>query len=423
MSKELIDRLDALSKGLDARAAEDSQKLAQLETKVGEIAAGSERALKQLEDSVEQMKKARMDLGLSKKDIAKVSMSRIAKALHERNPEKYAPHEWDLHKALIASRGDAIEARFPDEMQRVMLTTADSTGGFLIPDEVYSTLYANRRAAAVRQQIGVTEIRPTSFPLRVNKQTGSTTAYRRAEGASVSASDIAFGQMTLSPKSVSARTVISQENIMFPQPALDMLIEQDLFRSMDLKKDYDFFLGSGSSTTPIGMTNTTGVTNIASGSGTGAAPTYEKVGLNIPFALRLNNVMNDGTFAYVGHPGHLKLLAKEKNTVTTSGALHYIMPPWSNKMNGEDLPYKWVETTAFQGLGADSGATPMFFGMWSDAFHAEFGGALVKRSDVATDGTYNALTQGFVHIVITTWDDVGVIRPASIVYDNDLDHA
>lgn len=432
MSKEIIEAIEGLGKSFEQRLEESAKTAAEradaLDKKIEEVRSQHAQAAERIEQTERAVAEQSIDIGLSDKDIKKYSISRaIAGFIKHEDPEKHCPFEYDVHRQIMKAHERKVEERFGGsgeaELQRTMTTLSDSTGGFLIPEEVSNVFYNNFRASTVLGQIGVTEIRPRGIPYRINKKTSNTTAYRRGEGSAVSASDIAFGQVTLSPKSISARTVISAENVMWPEPSTDALVERDLMETLALKMDYDFFMGSGASNTPIGIVNTTGVSNLASNSGTGAAPTYEKVGVDLPFALRLVNVPDDGSFAYVGHPGHLKLLRKEQTGGSTTSDGPYILAPWAVPLNGEFLPYKWVDTTALEGLGADSGATPMFFGRWSDAVHAMWGGLMVKRSDVATDGTYNALTQGWNHIVITGWDDVGVIRPAAIKYDNDLDHA
>lgn len=440
MSKEVLDRIEALDNAVEARAVSEAARLTAVEAKIAEVGEQSERAAAAMTEMTEKINKNRMSLGIDAKDAKKFSLSRaIAGFLVHRNPEKYCPFEWDLHKQLLSRCGQGVETRVqadldaeyggrkmvPDGMlDRTMTTLTGAGGAFLIEDEIFATIYETQRAKSLRAQLGVTMIRPTGFPVRVNKITSNTTAYRRGEGASVSASDIAFGQMTLSPKSVAARGVISQENLMFPSTAIDTILENNLLTSIDLKQDLDFFTGNGSSSAPIGILNTTGVTDQASNSGTGHAPTYQLVGIDLPFALENNNALvDDGSLKYVGVPGHIKLLRQEKNTVTTSGSTEYIIPPWARPTAADFFPYPLLTTTQLVALGADAGASPLLFGRWSDTFHATFGGAMVKRSDVATDGTYNGLTEGWTHIVLTTWDDVGVIRPSSIVYDNDLDHA
>lgn len=434
MSKEILEAIDGLSKSFDEKI-EDVQRVASeraeaLESKFNEVQAESARAADEITKAEESVKERALTLGLDKKDIEKYSVTNAIRGfLHTGNPEKECPFELDVHKQLMRNQTDNVEARMggmaQGEFQRTMSTLSDSTGGFLIPEEVSNTFYDNYRAQTVRGQLGVTEVSPMGIPFRLNKKTGNTTAYRRGETSSVAASDLAFGQLNLSPKSVSARTVISQENVMWTSPSVDAIAERDLMETLNLKQDLDFLNGAGGSNTPIGVLNTTGVVDQATNSGSaGVAPTYEAVGINLPFLLEnANALIDDGSLGYCGVPGHIKMLRKEQIGGSTSSDGAYILAPWARPTGSEFLPYKWCSTTQLQGLGADSGASPLLFGRWSDAIHATWGGLMVKRSDIATDGTNNALTEGWVHIVVTGWDDAGVIRPSSIVYDNDMDHA
>lgn len=433
MTDKILEAIEGLSGSFDSKI-ENVQKVASeradaLEAKFNEVQAESARAADELTQAQDSVTERALTLGMDAKDIAKYSVTNAIRGfIHTGNPEKDCPFELDVHKELMRTRTDNVEARMGGqgqrEFQRTMTTLSDSTGGFLIPEEVSNTFYDNYRAQTVRGQLGVTEVSPMGIPFRLNKKTGNTTAYRRGESSSVAASDLSFGQLNLSPKSVSARTVISQENVMWSSPSVDALAERDLMETLNLKQDLDFLNGAGGSNTPIGVLNTTGVVNAASGSGTAYSPNYEAVGVDLPFLLEnANALIDDGSLGYCGVPGHIKMLRKEQIGGSTTGDGAYVLAPWARPSGSEFLPYKWCSTTQLQGLGVDSGASPLLFGRWSDAIHATWGGLMVKRSDVATDGTNNALTEGWVHIVVTGWDDSGVIRPASIVYDNDMNHA
>ena len=431
---EIIEAIDKLSTSIEekmAKVAQDAEeRAAKLEEKINALRSeGNEEGADQASAAQDAVNRRSLTLGLDKKDMEKFSIHNVLRAVILGDPEKNAPFEWDLHRQLIKTSEDSVHARVGArgiDGLRAMLTTSDATGGFLIPEEIAATFYSDFKARTVRGRLGVTELTPTGIPYRVNKKTGASTAYRRGEASAVAASDIAFGQLNLTPKSVSARAVISQENVMWSNPSVEAVTQRDLIEELELKKDYDFVAGTGGSNTPVGVINTTGIVNNNAGGGSGQAPTYEVVGVDLPFLLEnADALIDDGTLNYLGVPGHIKMLRKEQIAGSAAGDGAYVIPPWGLPAGAGFMPYPFITTTALQGqgLGADAGASPLFFGRWSDALHATWGGLMIKMSDTASDGTVNALTEGMVHVVVTGWDDGGVIRPASIVYDDTMDHA
>lgn len=435
MSKETLEALEGLSTNLEQKHEEMHRKYeereASLNEKLENLAKESAEGRAALEETIRGLEESALTLNLDDKDVERFSVGALVRGLQSGNPEKDCPYEWDIHKELLNAESNktSVVRRMGEagvEDLRAMLSTSDVSGGLLIPEEVSNTFYGNYRAQTVRGRLGITEVTPKGIPWRANKKTANTTAYRRGEAQAVNESAIAFGQLNLTPKSVAARAVVSQENIMWPEPSVDSMLERDLMESLDLKKDYDLIAGPGGSNTPIGVLNSTGVVDHNSGSGSGHAPTYEIVGIDMIGLLEdANAYIDDGSLAYLGVPGHARMLRKERIGGSTSSDGQYIIPSWAMPTSTDFFPHKFISTTALQGqgLGADSGASPLLFGRWSDCIHATFGGLLVKKSDTATDGTYNALTQGMFHIVVTGWDDGGVIRPASIVYDSTMDHA
>lgn len=427
---EIGDGVKELEERMATLAAASTTREEGFEAKFEEVRALSEAHAQMLADLKADMAERSLSLGMDNKDVEKYSITRAVRGFvqPDGNPEKHCPFELDVHRQLLQTRQDNLEHRMqglPEvEMQRTMSTLTDGGGGFLVPEEVSGQMYDNYRASTVLGQAGVTNVQPGGFPFRLNKKTGNTTATRRGETSSVAASDVAFGQLSLTPKSLSARSVISQENVMWSRPAVDNIVEADIMESLTLKQDLDALVGAGGANTPIGLLNTTGVTNLNTGSGSGTAPTYAALGIELPLLVaNANALIDDGTLNYVGTPGHVAMLRKQTNAVTTSGALNYILPPYGKPDDGSFLPYNWLNTTQIQGLGADGGASPAFFGRWSDLIHAMWGGLLIKRSDTATDGTNNALTEGWVHLVVMGWDDVGAVRPGAFSYDDTMDHA
>lgn len=426
---------EAFEASLAERQAKDDAKFAELAESVDSV-----RAL--AEDLKETGKSRSLALGIDKKEAEKYDIGRaIFGFTRSGNPERDCPLEWEMHRSLLKEKQKEIERRLPasqvDIMDRLvqgersdvgqraaMLSTGASTGGFLIPEEASGRFYDIQRAQMVTAQAGVTKIQASSYPWTALKQTGDVTASRRGETQTVSETSVALGKISAEPKGLMARVVLTTENLMFAGPELSGIVNRSINAQMALRKDRDILAGSGGGNTPLGVLNTTGVVDQALAGGS-PRPMRWTDGIKLEAALQNNNAyVDDGSLGFISRPG----------VFTT--ALQRIEANYSGQTEDANAGYAWRPGTKPADMlnhpayfttqlpdGEDSGSTTLAFGRWSDVLHIQFGGMLVKESDVATDGTLNALTNGYHHIVAMEWDDVAVARPTSIVYSDDMDHA
>ncbi len=276
-----------------------------------------------------------------------------------------------------------------------------------------------RASASISAKIPSTFSGLTNFPLRVNKQTSGTTAYRHGETVAPTASDIALGQVNLTPNKLSVFTKVSEEDVKFTTPAVDQIIMNDHMQRLALKSDLDFFEGSGASNTPLGIINWGGVSNTNVNGGTPANATWDDL-ITLEGVLEdANALVDDGSLAYVARPDVFRPIktAAPSNAYTFGPSAYRI----NEGVNRFGAPWPVHTTTQLTtNLSSPSGGDYLFFARWSDTVHALWGGMEIKRSNIASDGTDHGFVQDLMFVKVSMWDDVAVIRSSSIAYANDV---
>lgn len=152
-----------------------------------------------------------------------------------------------------------------------------STGGFLVDAAVAPDFIELLRDNTVVEKAGARVITfPKSGQLIFKRQAGGATAYWVGEGQQLTESNATFGQMTLQEKYLGVYVRSSNQLIQHATPDVETLIREDMAVAVALAQDLAFLRGTGSTVSPQGILNTTGVnikyiTSDGSGSGNGRA--------------------------------------------------------------------------------------------------------------------------------------------------------
>lgn len=148
-----------------------------------------------------------------------------------------------------------------------------TAGDFVIPqyDEEWIELLRNN--AIVRSLPGV---RTRSMPrgaITQRKQTGAATASYQGELGPMTPSNLTVGKTDMSYKKITAKTVVSNDEVRFAGPDFDSLVQDDLLRVSALREDRAFLVGNPPTdgASPQGMRYQTLGDNIAATAGTSLA--------------------------------------------------------------------------------------------------------------------------------------------------------
>lgn len=385
------------------REALDSGRIA--ETKEREALAAKQKELEErLAKAEDSMRRSSISLPGSEElaKNGKFSIGRAIRAMHTGNWDK-APVERDVHiQCAKLMREDAARMLTPE--QRATLTTVPSAAGYLIPEELSSVVIERPHAMAVTKQLGLTVVRPNGWPFKVNKRTTGLTAYMVGENVASTASDVAVGQVSLSPRKCVARTFVTAEQLAYGNPQTDSIIGEELNLAIELKKDDMVLNGSGASGEPIGVFNTTGI-NTTAGIVSGRFKFHD---ISVAMQkIEADNVMlvNPGCVFHSDLKWELAqdIVAQFSGQVAATDAAYVAQFPFLS-------PERFRQITGCNmGVSNQVATTKSIMGEWKYGWLAEFGGMVLGRSDVATDGTNNAFTQEGVHIKLTTWFDFAVV--------------
>ena len=205
------------------------------------------------------------DVGLNEKEVKRFSFVRALNYLcnqGDANARRAAEFEIEVGKAAAekyerSSNGIVV----PNEvLRRDLVVGTPSAGGNLVASELLSgsfiDLLRNRMAM---MQAGVTMLTGLQGNISVPRQTSAATAYWVGEGSSPTESQQAIDQVNMTPKTVGAFVDYSRRLLLQSSIDVEGMIRADLARVIALELDRAAIYGTGSSSQPLGLVNTTGI--------------------------------------------------------------------------------------------------------------------------------------------------------------------
>ncbi len=251
------------------------------------------------------------ELGMNEKEKRSYSLMRAINAAVKNDWSK-AGLEKEASDALAKQFGKEARGFFvPQEAmaKRELNVGTASQGGV----NVATNLMAGDFISLLRNKLTITSLGARIMSglvgnVDISRQTGGATAYWLAESANVTNSDQAFEKITLTPKTVAARSQITRRLMLQGTPSAEQLVRDDLLNVLALEIDRAAINGTGASGQPTGILNTAGIGSVALGAN-GLAPTYASL------VALLAEIWTDnaetGSIAYLSNP---KVLAKLMTT-------------------------------------------------------------------------------------------------------------
>ncbi|MDP4300348.1 phage major capsid protein [Leptothrix discophora] len=378
------------------------------------------------------------ELGLSPKDQRGYSITRLMRAMldpHDSDAQKAAAFEiecsvqarklrpLDEQGHLAAQRGsgftvpvdilqgnvahqadaarDAVRLLSQRLQQRDLTVGTPTAGGNLVATDLlagsFIDLLRNRMVIA---GLGATVLDGLSGNIAIPSQTAGAATYWVDEGVAVTESQAAFGQVTMTPRTVGMFTDYSRKTLLQPSLSIEALVRADLAMGIAVEIDRVALAGSGSAPQPRGVLNTAGIGAVAIGAN-GGVPTYEHM-VALEEAIALANA-DIGSMAYVTNA---KMRARLKLTQvfgSTNG-----QAVWAdNSVNGypaavtQNCPANLTKGTAVGTCSA------IVFGAWRELLMGFWSGL-----DLVID-PITLSTSGGRRIIALQDMDIAVRRPAS----------
>lgn len=286
-------------------------------------------------------------------------------------------------------------------LQRDLSVGTTTAGGHLVATDLLAASFIDLlRNRMVLAGLGATVLDGLTGNVAIPSQTAGASTYWVAEATAVTESQAAFGQVTLTPKTVGMFTDYSRKTLLQTTPAIEALIRADLANGLAVEIDRVGLAGSGSGAEPTGVINTGGIGAVAGGTN-GAAPTYAHM-VALEEAVGIANA-DMGNLAYVTNPKMRAQLKLTQVFASTNGT-----PVWQGmEVNG----YNAIATNGMPSTltkGSASGVcSAIAFGNWADAMFGFWSGL-----DLILD-PYALATAGGRRIVALQDVDFKVRRAAS----------
>jgi HK97 family phage major capsid protein/HK97 family phage prohead protease len=337
------------------------------------------------------------EIGLNEKESRNFSFLRAINYLAnptDRAAREAAAFEIEASDAAAAklgrqSRGITIPQ---DVLRRDLNVGAATAGGNLVATELDAGSFIDLlRNASALDQAGATVLTGLTGNVAIPRQSGAATAYWVAESGAPTESQQTVDQVSLTPRTVAAYTDYSRRLMIQSSIDVENMVRNDLARVIALKIDYAGLYGTGSSSEPLGLKNTTGIGTEDFAADT---PTFaEVVALESDVATANALAGNPVYLMNAAMRGGLKTKAKD------AGSGLFVME--GNEVNG----YRGV-------LSNQVASGDLWFGNFADLIIGYFSGL-----DIMVD-PYTNSTSGTVRVVAMQDCDIAVRHPESFSRGN-----
>jgi HK97 family phage major capsid protein len=342
------------------------------------------------------------DIGLSEKEVKQYSMLRAINALAnpgDQSIQRAAAFERETSDAVAKVMGKSSRGLFvPFEVQKrdLLVGTASAGGNTVATDLLASSFIDILRNAMVINGLGARMMTGLVGQIAIPKQTGSATHFWVAENSAPTESQQAFGQVTMTPKTVGAFTDISRRLILQSSISVENLVQQDLATVLGLAVQQAAINGSGASNQPTGILTTAGIGSVAGGTN-GLAPTWAHI-IALETAIAVANA-DVGTMGYLTNARMRGRLKSTEKFGSSNGS-----PIWdggNTPLNG----YAAAVTNAVPSNGTKGTGTNLssiIFGNFADLMIGMWGSL-----DLMVD-PYTGSTAGTIRVVALQDVDVAV---------------
>jgi HK97 family phage major capsid protein/HK97 family phage prohead protease len=246
-------------------------------------------------------------------------------------------------------------------------------GGNLVQTDLMAQDFIDilrNRAAVMR--LGATMLSGLQGNVAIPRQNAATTTYWVAENGAITQSEATFDQITLTPKTIAARSQFSRLMLLQSSIDIEQFVRMDFAKVIALGIDDAALNGSGTGGVPRGIRNTPGIGSVALGVN-GGVPTWAAV-----TQLETEVAQDNADIGEMGYLTNAKARGKLKNTLKSASTVSEFI--WQDTqildgmgmVNGyKALSSNQVPSNLTKGTGTNLSA--LFFGCWSQLLIGEWG--------------------------------------------------
>ncbi|MGQ0582780.1 MAG: phage major capsid protein [Reyranella sp.] len=285
-------------------------------------------------------------------------------------------------RAMVTGRADS------PAVERALATTPLTSGGYAVPAELSAEYLDLARAASVCIQAGAGTLEMASSTLRIARIDADPEPAFKAENAAFPISDMIFGGLDLTARTIGVVVKSSMELLADSELANQMLV-QSLTAQMGLAMDIALLQGTGVAPNPTGILVNAGIGDVPVG---GALADYDAY-LD---AMALVEGANLTPKSVINHPANVNTLRKLATGL--AGDITKAPPP------PDYLALQRLMTTSMPAANALVGDF-----QWAALALRE--GITIEASRVAGDATGSAMVNGQVWVRAYARMDSAVLRP------------
>lgn len=354
----------------------------------------------------------------TKEDQKEYNLGKLIRAMADPSANDDIGYEIEVSQEIARMRGIKPSGVFiPLEAieKRGLVVGTPTAGGNLVATELQSNRLINMlRPVSIVSNLGAQTISGLNGNVQIPRQTTSATSYWLAENGAPTASQQAFDQVPMTPKTLGANTAISRKMLLQSSVDVSAFVANDLRASIGQELDRVILAGTGTNNQPTGILNS--AAEVYAIGTNGAALDWADV-VNMEALLGADNA-DDGALAYVTTK---QARAKMNQTFLTQYSEKTL---WANNPSGS-LPgegivngHRAVATTLLPSnltKGDGSNLSAMIFGNWSDIIIGQWGAGI----DLVLD-PYAHSTSGGLLISAFMDVDVCIRHPESFVVVKDI---
>jgi len=351
------------------------------------------------------------EVGLSNKENRDYSIVKAIKAMATGNwsgaeLEKEASDEIS-RKTGKTPRGIYIPSDL--RWKRDLIQGVAGDGGNLVATNLLAGSFIEAlRANMVVKQAGALFLSGLVGEVAIPAQNAVNSASWVAENAAVTEVNTTYRQVTMSPKTLGTFTDISRHLMHQSTPAIETIVRNDIIKTLSNEVDKKAIQGTGTSNTPTGILNTSGIGAVAMGTN-GDQGTWAKV-VETWKEVATDNA-NIGALAFVTSPLQISRFMSIAKVSTTDSVM--IMND-QNKLMGYNV-FSTTNSPDNLTKGTASGTcSALTFGNFNDLIVGEWGSL-----DISVDPYTNA-AKGGTRIIGLYDVDVAVRHAESFAAFQDL---
>jgi HK97 family phage major capsid protein len=346
------------------------------------------------------------DLGMSRKETEKYSLSRAMNSLAEgrfndgiefeatkelaKRYKNMRGHDWNGRSILVPFE---VQSRLMAHGKRVLDSTQSTAGASLVPSN-FGEFFDFRHNPAVFQKIGMTVFNNLDGTLTLPLGTSAGSAYWiDGTTGTITASDPGLGSVLLDPHWVGARTSAYKNLLTKGGIDVEGWLINNMMKRLENKMDAAIWDDTADSNAPAAIVGASGV-----GSVTGGSFDYADL-LEFLGDVDQNNSLG-GSMAFVTTPTVGALLAARAKVASSSEG--FVLNP----VAGMDYRYEGAGYPVY--TTANCASAHMFFGDWSTVAVGLWGAL-----EITVDPYVNAAS-GQVNFYALTAFDFGLTYPGAV---------